>query len=148
MFREIFGPPGLKAGQNEARIESAVPQPKGGGVAARLSGYESEAKRAAVGRELALDDCRPMDFVVFAETRPAAVIIVPPNYLPGFHPVVCFIFRMIVLAASRQTKAVLIRDEREARPSFEVARDFRALVLKTTQAITACNENRRCAHAT
>jgi hypothetical protein len=47
-----------------------------------------------------------------------------------------------LLAAGRQTKAILIRDEREARPCFEVARDFRALDLKTTQAITACNENR------
>jgi len=36
MFREIFVPPGLKAGQNDTRIENAVPQPKGGGVAARL----------------------------------------------------------------------------------------------------------------
>jgi hypothetical protein len=35
-----------------------------------------------------------------------------------------------LLAAGRQTKAVLIRDEREARPCFEVARDFRALDLK------------------
>jgi hypothetical protein len=77
MFREIFGPPGLKAGQNDTRIEDAVPQPKGGGVAARLSGYESETERAAVGRELALDDCRPMDLVVFAEALPAGVIIAP-----------------------------------------------------------------------
>jgi hypothetical protein len=55
---------------------------------------------------------------------------------------------MVVLAAGRQTKAVLIRDEREARPCFEVARDFRALDLKTTHALTACNENRECPHAT
>jgi hypothetical protein len=50
-----------------------------------------------------------------------------------------------LLAVGRQTKAVLIRDEREARPCFEVARDFRALDLKTTHALPACNENRRCA---
>jgi hypothetical protein len=54
---------------------------------------------------------------------------------------------MIVLAADRQTKAILIRDEREARPCFEVARDFRALDLKTTQALPACNENREYPHA-
>jgi hypothetical protein len=57
-------------------------------------------------------------------------------------------FRTAICAASRQTKAVLIRDEREARPCFEVARDFRALDLKTTQALPACNENRECPHAT
>jgi hypothetical protein len=55
---------------------------------------------------------------------------------------------MVVLAADRQTKAVLIHDEREARPCFEVARDFRALDLKTTHALRACNENRECPHAT
>lgn|SRR5665213_2202413 len=86
IFPETFGPPGLKAGRNDARIEFAVPQPKGGGVAARLSGYESEAERAAAGRELALDDCRPMDRVFSAETRPATTMIVPPDLLAGFAP--------------------------------------------------------------
>jgi hypothetical protein len=148
MFREIFVPPGLKAGQNDTRIENAVPQPKGGGVAARLSGYDSETKRTAVGRELALDDCRPTDAVFSAEARPATTMIVPPNCLPGLHPVVRFALRIVVLAAGGQTKAVLIRDEREAKPCFEVARDFRALELKTTQALSACNENRDCPHAT
>jgi hypothetical protein len=55
---------------------------------------------------------------------------------------------MAVLAAGAQTKAVLIRDEREARPCFEVARDLRALDLKTTQAFPARNKNRECPHAT
>jgi hypothetical protein len=89
MLREIFGPPGLKTGRNDTRIEYAVPQPKGGGVATRLPGYETVTKQMAVGRELALDDCHPMDPVIFAETRPATVIIVPPNCVPGLHPVVC-----------------------------------------------------------
>jgi hypothetical protein len=77
------------------------------------------------------------------------------------HPVVCFTFARecdlislarrfgtTILAAGRQTKAILIRGEREARPCFEVARDFRTLELKTTQALPACNENRECPHAT
>jgi hypothetical protein len=35
-----------------------------------------------------------------------------------------------LLDANRQTKAVLIRDERETRPCFDDARDFRARFSK------------------
>jgi hypothetical protein len=52
------------------------------------------------------------------------------------------------LLPSRQTKALLIRDEREAKPFSDVARDLRALDLKKTHALQIRNENRRCAYAT
>jgi len=67
-----------------------------------------------------------MASVMFAETRPATGIIIPPELLAGLTP------GRPLHAVSRQTKAVLIHDEREAKPCFEVARDVRALELKTT----------------
>jgi hypothetical protein len=57
-------------------------------------------------------------------------------------------FERPVLVARRQTKAVLMRDERAAKPFSEVARDLRALDLKKTHALRTRNQNRKSAHAT
>jgi hypothetical protein len=50
--------------------------------------------------------------------------------------------------ARRQTKAVLMRDERAVKPFSEVARDLRASDFKKTHALRTRNENRKSAHAT
>lgn len=65
-----------------------------------------------------------MASVMFDETRAATGIIIPPELLTEL------VSGRPPHAVSRQTKAVLIHDEREAKPCFEVARDLRALDLK------------------
>ena len=74
------------------------------------------------------DEGHPMMPVWFAETRPAAVIIVPQNCFTDFRPVV-FVTSALT-DANRQSNAVLIRDERDARPFPDDARDFRARFSK------------------
>ena len=106
-----------------ARVENAAPQPAGGGVA-----HETRAGRATAGRESILDGVHPMVPVLLTQTRPAAVIITPLELLSGFSSVV--FVTSALLDANRQTKAVLIRDERETRPYFDDARDFRTRFSK------------------
>ena len=106
-----------------ARVENAAPQPEGGGVA-----HETWAGRATAGRESTLDGVHPIVPVLLNQTRPAAVIIAPLELLSGLSPVI--FVTSALLDANRQTKAVLIRNEREARPYFDDARDFRARFSK------------------
>src|ERR1019366_949012 len=59
---------------------------------------------------------------------PLLSYLAPLNYFMGFCPVV--FVTSALLDANRQTKAVLIRDERETRPCFDDPRDFRTRFLK------------------
>lgn len=76
-----------------ARVENAAPQPAGGGVAPRIpvlgadeprdakakdgTMHETRAGVLTASGEYALEDCHPMIPALFAETRPAALIITP-----------------------------------------------------------------------
>jgi hypothetical protein len=68
-------------GVTSARVEDAAPQPAGGGVA-----HETRAGGGRPRGKPTVDDDHPMIPALFAETRPAAVIIVPPEMLYGLMP--------------------------------------------------------------
>ena len=64
-----------------ARVEAAVPQPAGGGVA-----HETPAGGDTARGKPTVDDDHPMIPALFAETRPTAVIIAPIELLYGLMP--------------------------------------------------------------
>ena len=90
--------------------------------------HETRAGRAPAKHEFKVDDVHPMVPLLPTQTRPAAVIIAPQNCFTDFRPVV--IVTSALPDANRQTNAVLIRDEREMRPCFDDAQDFRARFSK------------------